>query len=189
MNEKQSIRQYNFEKVYWSRCSRSNSIASKKHTIQIQLWNHIVSLRKSVLCSHITFRFCRAETRSRRTRIRSKRTENIWSFRILIDLILWQILFRSEKLDSALFASMYARNACRAFDALLFLSISRSFDISYELSTVKSHRYRLIDVAKSIWEFWNSQWCYQIMMWFALSSISHYSNTEYLFLDVSFIQF
>ena len=110
-------------------------------------------------------RFCKAETRSKRT----NSVENIWSFRILIDLILWQILVKSKKFDFAFFASMYARNACRAFDALSFLSISRSFDIFYELSTVKLHRYWIIDVANNIWKFWNSQWCY--MMWFAFSFV------------------
>ena len=65
-------------------------------------------------------RLCKAETRSRRI-------ENIWFFRILIDLIFWQILVKSEKLDFAFFASMYARRSLFAFDALFFLSISRSF--------------------------------------------------------------
>ena len=129
-------------------------------------------------------RFCKAEIRSKRTKIRSK-TENIWSFRILIDLILWQILVRSEKFESALFASMHVFY----IDFSIVFNLTHLVDIFYELSTVKLHRYRVIDVAKNIWEFWNSQWCYQIMMWFAFSSISHYSNNWYLFHDVFFTQF
>ena len=83
-------------------------------------------------------RFCRAETRSRRT-------ENIWFFRILIDLILWQILVKSEKFESALFASMYIRRSLFAFDALFFLSISRSFSAfgiasTYFMNFLQSNR-------------------------------------------------
>ena len=122
--------------------SKSDSIASKKRTIQSRVrlevesislresvlrttraWCQIVSLRESVLCSNLTFR-------SRRTRVRSKwkinSVENIWSFRILIDLILWQILVKIEKLEFALFASMHAsRIRCTSF-----LSISRLSFIS-----------------------------------------------------------
>ena len=179
----------------------ADSIASRKRTIQIQLWNHIVSLRKNVLCSHITSRSCRAETRSRRkqeTRIRSRKTnsvEDIWFFRILIDLIFWQILVKSKKLDFALFASMYARNACRAFDALFFLSISRSFfvcltSLTYFMNFLQSNRIDIRSLmSQEVSENSETQWCYQIMMWFALSSISHYSDTRYLLHDVFSSQF
>ena len=54
-----------------------------KYIIIDTSWNQIVSLSESVLCNHIAFRFCRA-------RVRSRRTENIRLFRILIDLILRQ---------------------------------------------------------------------------------------------------
>ena len=114
-------------------------------------------------------RFCRAETRSRKTKTRktktrSKRTKNIWFFRILIDSILWQILVRSEKLEFAFFASMHVRRIrCITFfiDFSIIFNFWHCIDISNELSTVKSHEYSIIDVAKNIWKFWNSQWCYQ----------------------------
>ena len=117
--------------------------------------SHIVSLRRSVLCSHITSRSCRAETRSRRT----NSAEDIWSFRILIDLVLWQILIRSEKLDSALFASMHARRIrCIIFfiDFSIISSFSHRIGIPYGLPTAKLHRDRSIDVARSIWELWDT---------------------------------
>ena len=107
--------------------SLRRSVLCSHYTLDLKshsTWNHIVSLRRSVLCSHITFRSCRARTRSRRT----NSVEDIWSFRILIDLILWQNLVKSKKLDSALFASMHAsRTRCtslsyRFLDLLLFVS-------------------------------------------------------------------
>ena len=109
-------------------------------------------------------RFCRAKTRSRKTKTRSK-IENIWLFRILIDLIFWQSLIRSKKFESAFFASMHVFY----IDFSIVFSFAHRIDIFYELFTIKSHRYQFIDVAKSIWEFWNSQWCY--MMWFAFSFV------------------
>ena len=113
------------------------------------------------------FRSCRAETRSKtRTRLRKTNSaENIWSFRILIDLIFWQILIKSEKLESAFFASMYIF----LIDFSIIFCLLHIFDIFYGLSTAKLHRNRLIDVARSIWESWDSQWCY--MMWFAFSFV------------------
>ena len=99
------------------------------------------------------FRSCKARTRSRRTR-------NIESFRILIDLILWQNLIKIERFESAFFVSMYIF----LIDFSIIFSFSHLIDISYELSTVNSHRYWIIDVARSIWELWDTMmlsrsWC------------------------------
>ena len=44
---------------------------------------------------------------NKKARTRSRKTENIWFFRILIDLILWQNLVRIEKLEFALFTSTH----------------------------------------------------------------------------------
>ena len=169
MNEN-SREQYNFEKVYWSWRLRSNSIVSKKRTIQFRITkNHIVSLRKNVLCNHITYSILQSKNSiNKKTKTRSKKTnsvENIWSFRILIDLIFWQILVRSKKFEFAFFASMHTF----LIDFSIIFCLLHIFDIFYEFLTVKSHRYPIIDVAKNIWKFWNSQWCY--MMWFAFSFV------------------
>ena len=151
------------ESVLYKYDLKSHSIASKKRTMQ-----------------PLHTRSCRAKTRSRRTKTRS-RTEDIWSFCILIDLILWQNLVRSEKLESALFASIHVFH----IDFSIVSSFAHLVGISYGLRTAKLHRYRPIDVARSTWEPWDPQWCYQIMMWSALSSISHYSDNWYLLHDVS----
>ena len=170
------------------RIIQSNSTVSKKRIVQIQRWSHIISFRESVLCSHYISILQSRNLINKKTKTRSRKTnsaEDIWSFRILIDLILWQSLVRSEKLDFALIASIHFF----LIDFSIIFSFSHCIDIFYKLSIVKLHRDRFIDVARSIWKFWNSQWCYQIMMWLALSSISHYSNNWYLFHDVFFIQF
>ena len=104
-------------------------------------------------------RFCKTKTRSKKTKIRSK-IENIWFFRILIDLILWQILIKSKKFDFALFASIHFFH----IDFSIIFSFWHCIDIFNEFSTIKSHRYSIIDVAKSIWKFWNTMmlsksWC------------------------------
>ena len=133
---------------------KSHSIASRKRTMQ-SYYISILQSRNSVKK--------KTETRSRRT----NSVENIWSFRILIDLILWQILVRSEKLDSALFASMHARRIrCITFriDFSIIFSFWHCIDISNESSTVKSHRNSIIDVARNIWELWDTMmlsrsWC------------------------------
>ena len=44
-------------------------------------------------------------------------------------------------------------------------------------------------MSQEISENSETQWCYQIMMWFALSSISQYSDKRYLLHDVTSIQF
>ena len=54
-------------------------------------------------------------------------------------------------------------------DFSIVFSFAHLVDIFYEHSTVKLHKYRFIDVAKSIWKFWKLQWCY--MMWFAFSFV------------------
>ena len=171
LKEKKQIRLYRFEKAYYTVIAKNHvNIVSRKliESITTEIWCHIVSLRKSVLCNHITFRFCKAETRSKRT----NSAENIWFFRILIDLILWQILVRSEKFDFAFFASMHVRRIrCIIFfiDFSIIFSFSHRIDIFYEFFTVKLHENRFIDVAKSIWNLWDSQWCY--MMWLAFSFV------------------
>ena len=134
--------------MYWSKCLRSDNIVSKKRIMQ-----------------SLHIRFCKAE-------IRSRKIENIWFFRILIDLILWQILVKSEKFDFAFFASMHVRRIrCIIFfiDFSIIFNVSHRIDIFDELFTIKLHKYRIIDVAKSIWKFWNSQWYY--IMWFAFSFV------------------
>ena len=95
----------------------SNSIVSKKRIMQLY-YISILQTRNSI---------------KKKTKTRSKKTnsvENIWSFRILIDLILWQILVTSEKFEFAFFASMYVRKNLFTLDALFFSSISWSFLIS-----------------------------------------------------------
>ena len=176
----------------------SNNTISKKRTIQSRMiWNYIVSLRENVLCNQITSWF-------RRARIRSKRTnnvENIESFRILIDLIFWQVLIKIEKLEFAFFASMYARrNLSRIRCIIFFIDFSIIFhffhfvDIFSEFSTVKSHRYCVNEIA-----MWNkkfetfvksmnhntSRQCVAI----TFSSQRQYSDEKYLLHDVSFTQF
>ena len=142
----------------------------------------IVSKKRIMQSLHI--RFCKAETRSKKTKTRSK-IENIWFFRILIDLIFWQNLIKSKKFEFAFFASMHVFY----IDFSIVFSFAHFVDIFYKFFTIKLHKYRVIDVARNIWKFWNSQWCYQIMIWFAFSSISQNLNNWYLFHDVSFNQF
>ena len=195
MEEEHSTRQYNFGGVYWPRYSRSDSIASGERTIQSSstasgertVWSHIVPLRGSVLCSHYTSALQSRNSVKKETRTRSRRTNSagdIWPFRILIDLILWQGLVRSEKLDSAL-----------AFDALLSLSISRSspafhISLAYLMDFLQPNRIGIGPLmSQEVPENPETQWCYQIMMWPALSSISHYSDIRYLLHDVPSIQF
>ena len=113
-------------------------------------WSYIVSLRRSVLCSQITFW-------PRRARVRSRRTNNagdIGSFRILIDLIFWQVLVRIEKLEFALFASMYARRSLSRIRCITFLidfsvisHLSHFVGISSGPFTAKSHRYCVNEIA------------------------------------------
>ena len=98
-------------------------------------------------------RFCKTKTRSKRTNI----VENIWFFRILIDLILWQILIKSKKLEFAFFVSLHVFH----IDFSIVFNFAHIVDIIYKFSTIKIHRNRIIDVAKNIWKLWNSQWCYQ----------------------------
>ena len=126
-----------------------------KYTVNDTSWSQIVSSRESVLCSHIT-------SRSRKARVRSRRTnnaENIGFFRILIDPILWQILVRTEKLEFALFASMYARRSLSRIRCISFLidfstisHFSHFVGTSCESSTVKSHRYWTDEIA-----MWNER--------------------------------
>ena len=56
-----------------------------------------------------------------------------------------------------------SRTRCIIFfiDFSIIFCLFHIIDIFIEFHTVKSHKYRIIDVAKSIWEFWDSQWCYQ----------------------------
>ena len=139
------------------------------HTRNSMKSHNIVS-KKRIMQSLYT-RFCKAETRSKKTKTRSKRTktrskiENIWSFRILIDLIFWQSLIKSKKFEFAFFASMHVFY----IDFSIVFSFAHFVDIFYKFFTIKLHKYRFIDVAKNIWKFWNSQWCY--MMWFAFSFV------------------
>ena len=72
-------------------------------------------------------------------------------------MIFWQNLIKSEKFEFAFFASMYVFH----IDFSIVFSFAHFVDIFYKFFTVKLHRYRVIDVAKNIWKFWNSQWCYQ----------------------------
>ena len=64
--------------------------------------------------------------------------------------------------------SLHRRTSSLSIFSIIFCLL-HIFDIFYEVSTVKLHRYWFIDVAKSIWEFWNSQWYY--MMWFVFSFV------------------
>ena len=156
----------------------------------------IISFRKNVLCSQIT-------SRSRRARVRSKKTNNvedIESFRILIDLILWQILVKIEKLEFAFFASMYVRRSLSRIECIIFLIdfsiISHLFhfvDTSSEFSTVKSYRNSTNENAmwnekseifvKSMNHRTNRQ-CVAS----SFSSQRQYSDERYLFHDVFFSQ-
>ena len=160
-------------------------------------WNHIVSFRKSVLCSYYISILQNRNSINKKTKTRSKRTnsaENIWSFHILIDLILWQILVRSEKLEFAFFASMYARKSLFAFDALFFLSISRSSSVCFTYSTyfmnflqsnsieIESLMSQKISENSEIHN--DATWCDQHSR-----SSSQNSNNWYLFHDVSTSQF
>ena len=123
------------------------NIASRERneSITIKTWCQIVSFRESVLCNHITSRSCKARIRSRRT----NNIENIWSFRILIDLILWQNLIKVEKLVFAFFASMHAsRIRCTSFSYRFF-----------DLFLFASHRWHIL------WTFYSqiaqisNHWC------------------------------
>ena len=121
-----------------------------EYTVNGTSWGQIVSSRGSVLCSHIT-------SRSRRARVRFRRTDNagdIGFFRILIDSILWQALVRTEKLESALFASVYARRSLpriRCISFLIDFSIISHFShfvgTSCGFPTAKSHRYWTDEIA------------------------------------------
>ena len=55
MKKKHSIRQYNFERMYWSKCSRSDNIVSKKRIefVTTNTWCQIISFRKSVSYNQI----------------------------------------------------------------------------------------------------------------------------------------
>ena len=156
----------------------------------------IISFRKSVLCSQIT-------SRSRKAKIRSKKTnnaENIESFRILIDLILWQILVKIEKLEFAFFASMYARkNLSRIECIIFFIDFSIIFhffhfvDTFFEFFTIKSYRDSINENA-----MWNEKSEISVKSMnhktsrqcvaFSFSSQRQYSDERYLFHDVSFSQ-
>ena len=120
----------------------------------------------------ITYSILQTEIRSKTRSRKTNNIENIWFFRILIDLIFWQNLVKSEKFEFAFFASMHVRRIrCIIFfiDFSIIFNFWHRIDIFYEFFTVKSHRYRFIDVANNIWKFWNSQWYY--MMWFAFSFV------------------
>ena len=173
------------------------SISFRKSVLSLlQQECQIVSLRKSVLCNQITFR-------SRRTKVRSRRTNNaedIESFRILIDLILWQTLVKIEKLEFAFFASMYARRSLSRIECIIFLIdfsiISHLFhfvDTSSESSTVKSHRDSTNENA--MWDERSETFVKSMShrtsrqcVAFSLSSQRQYSNERYLFHDVFFNQ-
>ena len=160
----------------------SNSIASRKRTMQSL---HLDLAKQK--------RFCKTEIRSRK----SNSAENIWSFRILIDLILWQILVRSEKLESALFASMHARRIRCIIFFIDFLIISHLFhfiDTFSESSTVKSHKYWVNEIA-----MWNEKFetfvkslnhnTNRQRVAIAFSSSRLYSDEKYLLHNVFFRQF
>ena len=152
----------------------------------------IVSFRENVLCSQIT-------SRSRKARVRSRRTNNaedIDFFRILIDLILWQILVRIEKLEFAFFASMYVRRSLSRIECIIFLidfsvifHLSHFVDTFSELFTVKSHRDSINENA--MWDeeseisvgsmsHRTSRQCVA----FSFSPQRQYSGERYLFHDV-----
>ena len=159
--------------------------------------DNIASRKRTMQSLHFDFakqeRFCKAETRSKK----SNSAENIWLFRILIDLILWQILVRSEKLESAFFASMHARRIrCIIFfiDFLIISHLSHFIGTFSGPSTVKSHRYWVNEIA-----MWNERFETSVKslnhstsrqrVAIALSSSRLYSNEEYLLHSVSFRQF
>ena len=53
MKKKHFIKQYNFEKIYWSKCSRSDNIVSKKRIMQFRMTkSQTIQFRKNVLCKH-----------------------------------------------------------------------------------------------------------------------------------------
>ena len=162
---------------------------SWKYIIIDTNWNQIISFRKNVLCNHIAFRFCKA-------RIQSKKIENIWFFRILIDLIFWQILVWSKKFEFAFFASMHvSRIRCIIFfiDFSIISSFSHRNDIFYEFSTIKLHKNSINENAmwnekletfvKSMNHKTNRQ-----CVAFSFSFQRQYSNEKYLFHDVFFNQ-
>ena len=151
--------------TFGTRCSQAIQLR-KSVLYRYDLKSHDIASRERTMQSlHLDLakqeRFCRAETRSRKT----NSAGDIWPFRILIDLILWQVLVRSE---SSILHSLH-RYTSFLIDFSVIFSISHRIGISYGLSTVKLHRYRVNDVARNIWEFWDSQWCY--MMWFAFSFV------------------
>ena len=108
--KKQFIKQYNFEKMYWSRCSCSNNIVSKKtYYTNTTIKSHNIVSKKRIMQSYYISILQNRNSINKKTKIRSRKTnnvENIWFFRILIDLIFWQILIKSKKFDFAFFASM-----------------------------------------------------------------------------------
>ena len=77
----------------------------------------------------------------------------------------------------------------------LFISISRSsstfhISLTYFMNFLQSNCINIESLMlQEVFENFKTQWCYQIMMWFALSLISLYSNKRYLLHDVSFTQF
>ena len=134
------------------RIIQSNNTVSKKRIVQIQKWNYIISFRKNVLCNHYISTLQNKNLINKKTKTRSKKIENIWFFRILIDLIFWQNLIKSKKFEFALFASMHIFFIVFSIIFCLF----HIFDIFYEISKIKLHKYRFINIAKNIWKFWNS---------------------------------
>ena len=66
---------------------------------------------------------------------------------------IWFCIFRIDVCSQCI-----SRIRCIIFsiDFLIIFRLFHIINIFYELSTIKSHKYSIIDVAKSIWKFWNT---------------------------------
>ena len=136
--------------------------------------SHIISFRKSVLCNHYI-----SILQSRNSIKKNKNSIKNWKYLIFSHTNRSDSLTEFSQIRKVRICTFcvdvcsqkFARIRCNIFfiDFSIIFNFWHRIDIFYELSTIKSHRNRFIDVAKNIWEFWNSQWCY--MMWFAFSFV------------------
>ena len=153
---------------------KSHSIASKKRTMQ-----------------SLHTRSCRTRTRSRRT----NSVENIESFSHTnrSDSLTEFNQIRKVRICTlriSVCSQCMSRIRCSSFISISRSSSAFHISLTYLMNFLQSN---CIDIEslmlQEVSENSETQWCYQIMMWSALSSISHYSDTRYLFHNVSSIQF
>ena len=157
--------------MYWSKrlhtrnSMKSNNTISKKRIVQISLWNHIISFRKNVLCSYITYSILQ----NRNSIKKNKNSIKNWKYLIFSHINRFDFLTELNQIRKIRICTRRIRCINFFIEFSIIFCLFHVFDIFHEIRTIKSHKNSIIDVAKNIWKFWNSQWCY--MMWFAFSFV------------------